>query len=403
MGLELPTLHVTQDPVWSQELLDDLSLLDAHNHTLGNGVQIPTAAININADLSFSSFNSVSTRSFRFVNEGAVLSTASDLRCVYVKSGDFWYNFSSSQHVQITSGSGVNIAGTGGFQGDYITQFAVAYFNNTSNLFYYTNSSGAFSNSQIANLFLTNPTNVTVELIPPANSYTITFPTALPAATKIMSLDASGVIGDVYDVNNSTVQVASNNLQVVPLSINATYLAPNTITTNQISNSANIPNTKLAPTNYVTSSVINYSTSTPGSPVTLLATPVSFTASGNKLVEISLIPGAGFGPSSIQLTTTQTTFDPILYRLQVEFEIFIDGVSSNEVLILTSPGLFSKLTPSIFQTYYQLSPSAVSGIVSLSAGAHTININMTLQVPFGLPFLTGVASVNGVRILVNEI
>lgn len=45
---------------WGSELNGDLSAIDLHDHTTGKGVKVPTAGLNINADLSFNGFSAIS-------------------------------------------------------------------------------------------------------------------------------------------------------------------------------------------------------------------------------------------------------------------------------------------------------------------------------------------------------
>jgi hypothetical protein len=56
MGLFLPVPGVTTGPQWATELTANSSTVDTHDHTSGKGVQIPFAAIVVNADLSFAGF-----------------------------------------------------------------------------------------------------------------------------------------------------------------------------------------------------------------------------------------------------------------------------------------------------------------------------------------------------------
>ena len=59
MGLTLPqpgsTTGGSPTYTYATEITADLSIIDTHNHTSGNGVLVPTAGLNINADLNFNS------------------------------------------------------------------------------------------------------------------------------------------------------------------------------------------------------------------------------------------------------------------------------------------------------------------------------------------------------------
>jgi hypothetical protein len=393
MNLELPVIGTTPDPTWSQEFLDNFNILDVHNHTPGLGVQIPTAGIAINADFPFNSYNATLLRSARFNNQSAPLSLLTDIGCLYVNGGDLWYNSSSGQQVQITSGTGVNVSGTGGFKGDYVTSNAVAYFNNTSNLFYYTNSSGVYSNSQVGQLLLTNGTSNIVALSAnpaSASNYTITLPSSLPASPKILNISSTGSLG-YYDADNSTLQIAANLLQVKPLGITAAQIANNTITTNQISNSAGITNVQLAATNYAISSAVTVSTSTFNTPVNILVADITLTCSGNRLVVVQLLPGAGFGPSGLRLTANGSGGN-----VRANYHILVDGIDTNESILITSGYLAAS-------EYCDFPVDSAFGIIATSAGAHTFNISMTMNnAQPGAASASSIAA-NGVKLFVYEI
>lgn len=51
MGLTEPTPSVTPGPTWAQQLVTDLDLLDAHDHSASKGARIGVPGLNIQADL----------------------------------------------------------------------------------------------------------------------------------------------------------------------------------------------------------------------------------------------------------------------------------------------------------------------------------------------------------------
>jgi hypothetical protein len=61
MGLTLPqpgtTTGGSPNYTYATEITADLSLIDTHNHTSGQGVRVPTAGLNINADLAMGGFS----------------------------------------------------------------------------------------------------------------------------------------------------------------------------------------------------------------------------------------------------------------------------------------------------------------------------------------------------------
>jgi hypothetical protein len=50
MTISLPTVGVTAGPTYASLVNAAFETVDAHDHTTGKGVQVPTAGININAN-----------------------------------------------------------------------------------------------------------------------------------------------------------------------------------------------------------------------------------------------------------------------------------------------------------------------------------------------------------------
>ena len=108
MEMVLPTVGVTVDPTWASNLNDALTnKVDLHNHTTGLGVQVPTAGLNINADLSFQSNDATNLRSLSLNNNVATLPSG-DVRAVYASGGNLYYNNNSGVAVQITDGASLD-------------------------------------------------------------------------------------------------------------------------------------------------------------------------------------------------------------------------------------------------------------------------------------------------------
>lgn len=109
MQLVLPTPSVQVGPTWAQNLNDALTLrVDTHDHTPSNGVKVPTAGLNINADLSFNSNSAILLRGTSYNNNVATL-PGTETRTVYVSGGNLFYNNNTGIPVQITSGSNINV------------------------------------------------------------------------------------------------------------------------------------------------------------------------------------------------------------------------------------------------------------------------------------------------------
>lgn len=111
MSLNLPTVSVTAGPTYATQLNTAFETIDLHDHTSGKGVQVPTAGININADLEF---NSSAAKELKFIGLESQGSAPSTNLSVYVdSSNDLYFKNSSGTSVQITNGSSLAAVGSG--------------------------------------------------------------------------------------------------------------------------------------------------------------------------------------------------------------------------------------------------------------------------------------------------
>jgi hypothetical protein len=206
MGLTLPTVGVTLGPEWATEVNAAFTQIDAHNHTTGQGVPIPTNGISINADFPFNSFNATLLRSTNYVNQVSPLSGVNDIGCIYVSGGNLWYNNQVGQQVQITQGAGLDASTVGGFGGDYGTSTASAFYTSATSTFTFWQAPNQSALMDMGPIILHNTSSIATGITlqapnPLAGSYTLTLPNSLPASTKILTVDNAGNIGDVYDVD----------------------------------------------------------------------------------------------------------------------------------------------------------------------------------------------------------
>ena len=220
MSLLLPDVGVTLGPLWATELDNAFFLVDSHNHTVGQGVPIPSAGIAINGDLPFNSFNATLLRSTRFVNQSSPLSGPQDLTELYASSGNLYYNNQAGQQVQITAGAGLNAASIGGIGGDYGTSTASVFYTSADSTFTFWQAPNQMALLQVGPLELANTDQDSffITLQAPnglSADYTLTLPFSLPGSgTSFLTVDSSGNIGDVVQVDNSTLQISSNVLKV---------------------------------------------------------------------------------------------------------------------------------------------------------------------------------------------
>jgi hypothetical protein len=216
MGLNLPTVTVTPGPTWANNVNTAFSVVDAHNHTSGNGVPITSAAININGLLSFNGNDATNFRSTRFSSQPGVISGANDVSCLFVVGGDLYYNSGAGQHIQITIGGALNASSIGGIGGDYATSGATVSYSSLNQTFTFWQSSGVSALLDVGPIKLHAISNVNYVNLQASgsmsSSYSLTLPTSLPGVQSFLTVDASGNVGATWVPDNNTIKVISNQL-----------------------------------------------------------------------------------------------------------------------------------------------------------------------------------------------
>lgn len=203
MGMPIPGVGNTSGPTWASDLVACLNLVDQHDHSNGNGVQITPAGLNINSDLSFGNNNATGLRSSRYQSQSAVLSGASDLNCAFVVAGDLYFNDGSGNHVRITQSGGV--AGSPGTISN-LTSPASAAFVSASSTFVWQSAANTPAYLDGASVLLRNLTanSKALTLAPPnamGANYTVTLPT-LPGAQSFLTIDSSGNMAATTAISN---------------------------------------------------------------------------------------------------------------------------------------------------------------------------------------------------------
>lgn len=199
MGLVLATPGGTTG-TWGTVVNNAFGLLDTHNHTAGLGVKVPTAGLNIDADLTFSSL--YAPTNLHRLSFAAVAALAANNKSLFVSSADseLYWRSNAGTNVKMTAGSALNVAAfAGGFSGDYSAVGAVAAFDDAGDRYTFKQQT-PFNWARMASgevrIFETGTTeSVFVGLAAPAAlavSYTMTWPTAAPGSTAIAQIDNAG-------------------------------------------------------------------------------------------------------------------------------------------------------------------------------------------------------------------
>jgi hypothetical protein len=204
MDLVIPVPTQDPGPNWSYALNASLTILDAHNHVSGSGVQIPTAGLNINANLNFNTFAAMDLYASTFSPRSGTLSPVSPyISCAYAvgSNGELYWNDSNGHSVQITLNGSVNVSGGIGFTG-LPSGTAAANYLSASGTFQFLQSVGTGANLDVASIAIRypgsypNPSGDYIQLEAPsslASAYSLILP-ALPAQTNVMTLGNTGII-----------------------------------------------------------------------------------------------------------------------------------------------------------------------------------------------------------------
>src|SRR6476661_7234670 len=156
MELELPDVGPdgTVGPDWAELLNAALERLDEHTHVDGDGVLIPVAALNMNADLDFEGFDAIGLRSVRLETQSAPLAETNDKLCVYVSGGNLYYNNASGTAIKITDGTGINLSTIGSIGGDFSTSDATVTYSDAAKSFLFKQDSDKTADIACGSLFI---------------------------------------------------------------------------------------------------------------------------------------------------------------------------------------------------------------------------------------------------------
>lgn len=107
LNLDLPTVSVTIGPEWANEVNAAFEVIDSHDHTSNKGARIPSAGLNINAELDFNSNSIVNLIQVKLISNTSTLTGASNANSTFVTNGNLYFTNSSGTAVQLTDGGSV--------------------------------------------------------------------------------------------------------------------------------------------------------------------------------------------------------------------------------------------------------------------------------------------------------
>lgn len=249
MNLPNPVPGKDNGPDYANNLEQSLNIVDAHNHTPGNGVQIPTSGLNINSNMPFNNFQATDVQAILFSAQSSLASLLS----LYTIGNDLYFNDGASNVVQITSGGTVNATSSGISSGSATASFS-------SSILVVNAAANTPANIQVGSILLGNniANSKFLTLSPPnamAANYNLVLP-SLPVSQSFMTLDSSGNMATPVVYPLVAAGIANATITATQISASAG------IAGSQLSASAGIVGTQLA-SQTITATEIAASTITP--------------------------------------------------------------------------------------------------------------------------------------------
>lgn len=242
MNLPIPVVGVAPGPEYATNVNNALTLVDQHDHSPGYGVPITPAGMDINVALNFS-LNGA--QNVAYVNLTPQI-TPPSVGSIYESGVDLYYIDGLGNEIQITANGAV--AGTPGSIANLVAPASASYVAGSSSFVWQSDTNIAadmdFGAAIMRNLSPNSTFALTLQPPTLSNNYSITLPT-LPLASKIMTIGATGIISAVTDVDNSTIQISSNNIGIKNSGVGTNQIADLNVTTIKIADEA-VTNDKLA-------------------------------------------------------------------------------------------------------------------------------------------------------------
>ena len=303
MSLTIPTVGNQPGPDYAFNVNASLTLIDQHDHTPGRGVQITPAGLNINDDLDMQEHDVINVNALVLTSQ----TSNSTLQALYVAPGtespvinDLWFNDGNGNAVQLTSGGLVN-ATIGSLPGQ-------SYAGGT---FFWKQGTGSTTPANFDIGSITIRPNVAattygVTISPPpgiSSAYSVFLPQLPIGSEKIMSMNTSGEMLALVDVDNVTLQWTSNTLSIKNFGVDTAQLANLSVTTAKIDDQA-VTAAKLAPDILLTDS------ETILAEVPVFSVRVATTVNGTLATAFdngSVIDGVTLATGNIILIKNQTT------------------------------------------------------------------------------------------------
>jgi hypothetical protein len=339
MNLVIPGVGTEAGPTYAQDVNASLTLIDQHDHSIGEGVQITPAGMNINVNLPFNSNSAISLLNAVFVTQSTATTT---LQALSVAPGsespaiqDLWYTDSAGNKVQITSG-GELAPVTASVEG-------------------ITYASGTFSFKDTQSFLPTTPANLD------AGSITIHPTTALTTQGVQLNLP-SGLPPSVYDLQ----------LPLIPANISFLTIDTSGNISGTVSETQGITRNMLA-----TGAVAANDTNTVTGSYAALTTDDYIETSGTTTVTLYAVTGASIGrrltikktDNTLLVTTiTSSSLSTTLNTIGESVDLIINGAGNWVVINRTIPENENIYTP----TFTAFGAPTLTNVQSFRRGSYLL-------------------------------
>lgn len=347
MSLPVPVVGSELGPAYAVDINNCMALIAQHNHSAGQGNPIGPSGLNINASLTLNSNPLVAIQYAAFTAQPSALpGSVPTIGAVYVAGVDLFYNDLNGNQIQITSGGSVTGA-TGTITG-LPSGTAGAAYSSGSAAFIFTSATNTPANLDGASVTVRNlaASGKGVIVQAPgavAADYPLVLPT-LPAAQSFMTLDNSGNMAAPWTVDNSSIEVASNLVQLKNQGTTQSKLALRTTGTTVAAGGIAV---SAAVTSYSNSSVTpttvaSVTITTLGRPVAIFLQPVP--GSTVSSIEIDAVGGQS-GNGFFSLNTAAGSSVP--FRLLT----LVPSTASPQIAVPPGAVYFVDLAPAGTYTY----------------------------------------------------
>ena len=220
MNLIIPVPTQTLGPLYAEQIAACFNKLDSHNHTFGEGSQIPLSALTVSQALPMNNYP-ISNASY--VSLAEQITSPTQTGSLYMQGGELYFrNGAGTFDIKMTNGPVVNVPGTAGFAG-LLPPASATYAGSD---FVFQSGTNIAGNLDAASIKIrnTNPSSNAITINAPnplPADYSMTLPTSNPATNSFLMVDSSGTVTNNVAPDGTTIQIVGNQLGVVPVSPSA--------------------------------------------------------------------------------------------------------------------------------------------------------------------------------------